>query len=78
MPLHNDVREYLDQATTKRLEAQSVSCDLALRLQQCTTLRTADEDNITPMQKVQNAAARLLTETRKREHIPPSSRTCTR
>jgi hypothetical protein len=62
------IRKYLHQSTTKRL----VSALVTSRLDYSNSLLAELPAKATaPMQKVQNASARLITRTRKREHITP-------
>ena len=62
------VRRYLDTATTEKLTHALITC----KLDQCNSLLYGLPDkDISKIQRIQNSAARLVTGTKRREHITP-------
>lgn len=60
------VRRYLDTATTEKLTHALITC----KLDQCNSLLYGLPDkDISKIQRIQNSAARLVTGTKRREHI---------
>ena len=62
------IRKYLDIPTTKRLVNSLVMSKLDYNN---ALLQDLPKTSIAPLQRVQNAAARLITRTRRRDHITP-------
>ena len=60
------VRRYLDTATTEKLTHALITC----KLDQCNSLLYGLPDkDVSKIQRIQNSAARLVTGTKRREHI---------
>ena len=60
------VRRYLDTATTEKLTQALITC----KLDQCNSLLYGLPDkDVSKIQRIQNSAARLVTGTKRREHI---------